>query len=57
MNNCGTCYWRNPVSGYCPKKGVDMEPDEGLSCRNWLDLSKGAALATMTTTIYQKRTS
>ena len=54
MNNCGTCYWRNPASGYCPKKGVDMEPDEGLSCRNWLDLSKGAALATMTTTIYQK---
>lgn len=24
---CGTCYWRNPSSGYCPKKGVDIEQD------------------------------
>ena len=54
MNSCGTCYWRNPASGYCPKKGVDMEPDDGLSCRNWLDLNKGVALAKMTETIYQK---
>ena len=28
---CGTCYWRNPSSGYCPKKGVDIEQDY-LAC-------------------------
>lgn len=26
-HTCGTCYWRNPSSGYCPKKGVDIEQD------------------------------
>lgn len=26
--NCGTCYYRNPASGYCPKSGVEREDND-----------------------------
>lgn len=28
VKNCGSCYWRNPSSGYCPKSGVEREDND-----------------------------
>lgn len=33
MNTCKDCNWRNPSSGYCPKKEYAVEPDrEACPC-------------------------
>lgn len=28
VKNCGSCYWRNPSSDYCPKSGVEREDND-----------------------------
>ena len=36
VKNCGSCYWRNPSSNYCPKSGVERE-DNDPACGCYAD--------------------